>query len=483
MKILSGGALSIMQISRIVVLILLCFILVNSCSDIFHRPEPVTDSPLEVDNSHVEQDISPDIELSPIDIDIEVDEEIEEVENNNYLYESGLFEVGKDIPSGIYMLINDSTNDSRVSIKNEIGNNNAVSEKPKILVTARYMNEKRAFAKRDDYVESVTVSGGIPIMPDDDKLFGNALRNGDIRDVFTLAEKYDGLLLTGGGDVAAHFFGQEQHPAANPPDEKLDRVELALTRAFASVNKPVLGICRGMQVLNIALGGTLIQDIPALLQIPSEMHNDSDARHIVDIVPDTWLYRLFGAQIKVNSTHHQSVDEIAPGFIIAGKTDPVVEAIEYNNLLGVQFHPERLLDEGMLPLFEDFTMRCITVSDYVINRIFTTYTIIEVYDGQRIEVDGAKILNIDSTLQIITDLYKENGFYPEGMYLAGFHLPAGEYKLSVVEDSVFAYYAIYEYANQTQAISSLFTDITLNDEISINLGEGQFIKTKGMIMK
>ena len=170
----------------------------------------------------------------------------------------------------------------------------------------------------------------------------------------------DGLLLPGGGDMDPAFYGQERIPACGEPNLLRDAAEPKLLRAFLAADKPVLGICRGIQVMNVVLGGTLYQDIKPFEHVP---HNDHWAKvHTVTVRRGTLLSRLLGQDtVLVNSQHHQAADRIAPELEIAALSeDGIVEALEKPDAhfcLGVQWHPEhpsvsltqltRLLDEGL----------------------------------------------------------------------------------------------------------------------------------------
>jgi len=384
------------------------------------------------------------------------------------IYESGSYKVGTDIPAGIYMATNDGSSASRITVKDSPEPN---PEKPNIIITARYLSDRRAFADRAAYVESVRRGGGVPVMPNDDAELSRLLREGYTEYADLLAGRYDGLVLTGGGDVAAHFFNQEHHPASNPPDEILDVAELALTRAFIQAGKPVLGICRGMQVLNIAMGGELIQDIPALLDINVRIHNDSRARHTLNVRAGTWLYDMFGSQIETNSTHHQCVDGVAAGFTVVARFGPVIEAMERGNTLGVQFHPERMLGEGMAALFEDFIERC-SYEGFEVH-IFSGHMIVEIEEGQYIDVEGARLQNIENTSGMFDAVFETQGHYPEGMYWVGRHLPEGDYRLAVTDNAGFSSYAVYEGAAQE---SLLYSSAIPGYGKEITLKNGQFIK-------
>jgi len=229
-------------------------------------------------------------------------------------------------------------------------------ENPRIVVTTRYDSTRGRFLDRNSYTNSVIAAGGIPILPGDDVMIASAIRDGNIANADAIAEKYDGLVLTGGGDISARLFGQERHPASGNPDENRDIAEIALAQAFVNAGKPVLGINRGMQVLNVAMGGDLIQDIPDLLGIGSNIHSGNN-RHTIQIEPDTWLYDMYGSSLSTYSSHHQAIGRLADGFNTVASIGPVIEAIERGDILGVQFNPERLSDGGTL-IYSDFIRRC-----------------------------------------------------------------------------------------------------------------------------
>ena len=152
----------------------------------------------------------------------------------------------------------------------------------------------------------------------------------------------DALVLCGGGDLDPALFGQEDR-GSHPPNRERDRAELMLSEAYLTWGKPVLGICRGMQVLNVFLGGTLIQDLRPDWRALHQ--GEEDVYHIVQCRPGSLLERLLGPSPVVNSAHHQAVDRLGSGLLpTAWSPDGVVEGLEHTNLplVGVQFHPERL---------------------------------------------------------------------------------------------------------------------------------------------
>ena len=181
-------------------------------------------------------------------------------------------------------------------------------------------------------------------------------------------EGCDGLMLTGGPDVDPGEYGETSRHPSIEIDPARDRYELALARQALAHNMPVLAICRGAQVLNVAWGGTLLQDIPSALSgaLDHQHREPKDALvHDVAIEPRTVLWSILSPRlgdrhtIAVNSRHHQAVRSLAPGFIVsAAAPDGVIEAIEKPDLpfcVGVQWHPENFLTTGEFSaLFEGF---------------------------------------------------------------------------------------------------------------------------------
>jgi putative glutamine amidotransferase len=190
------------------------------------------------------------------------------------------------------------------------------------------------------YVRSVLAAGGVPIIlsPVLGPSFASRAMDG-----------VDGLLLTGGEDIHPALYGAELSPRCYPPSRERDLFELALFAAARQRERPVLGICRGIQLVNVAMGGTLYQDLPS--ERPSEIAHDAgsarDARtHAVRLAPGSRVAQALGAtDLQVNSFHHQAVDRLAPGLIATGwSEDGVIEAAEWTGgdwpALGVQWHPE-----------------------------------------------------------------------------------------------------------------------------------------------
>lgn len=167
-----------------------------------------------------------------------------------------------------------------------------------------------------------------------------------------LAEEYagrlDGVLLTGGVDMHPRHYGQAPRRHLGEVDEERDAFESALYRAARALGKPVLGICRGMQVMNVLEGGTLHQhlpDVPEAWADHAQVARSPTLGHEVRFVAGSRLGQAHGEVALLNSYHHQAVDELAPSLTItAYAPDGVVEGLEGDGLLGVQWHPEVLFE-------------------------------------------------------------------------------------------------------------------------------------------
>ena len=170
------------------------------------------------------------------------------------------------------------------------------------------------------------------------------LRPGAEARIPSLVREVQGWLFTGGDDIAPELYGEAPHPKLKQVNPARDRMDLLAARAVLAEGVPVLGVCLGAQLLNVAARGSLVQDIPA--QVTGAGKHDGGARHRVRVEPGTRLAGLVGdGEIEVNSYHHQSVARVGRGFrVVARAEDGVVEAIERGGgpfALGVQWHPER----------------------------------------------------------------------------------------------------------------------------------------------
>ena len=179
------------------------------------------------------------------------------------------------------------------------------------------------------YGEAIFNAGGIPIIayeqcPEE------------------LAELCDGLVLSGGADVDPDLYGEEVFNDTVKCDPIRTAFEVPLIRAFMAKGKPILGICRGSQILNCYLGGTMWQD---LLAQKGWIHMHGEMRHDIYTEPGSVLRQLFGPVVKSNSTHHQAVKDLAPGLRVTARSiEGIIEGYEHETLpiLATQFHPERL---------------------------------------------------------------------------------------------------------------------------------------------
>ncbi|MBI4735870.1 MAG: type 1 glutamine amidotransferase, partial [candidate division NC10 bacterium] len=220
--------------------------------------------------------------------------------------------------------------------------------RPRIGITSWLRDDsdrlERWAAVRATYTGAVRSAGGLPIIlpitDDDPELIADCLA------------AVDGLVFTGGGDVAPAYYGESADARCHEPDRERDRFEIQLARAALARRTPVLGICRGLQVLNVAAGGTLYQDIgcrPGTSPLHAARGEDRRTLiHAIRVLPGTRLHAIMGvAESRVTSTHHQFVKDLAPGFRATAECpeDGIVEGLEQPDhpfLVAVQWLPERM---------------------------------------------------------------------------------------------------------------------------------------------
>jgi putative glutamine amidotransferase len=203
------------------------------------------------------------------------------------------------------------------------------------------------YALTRKYAEGVRQAGGVPLI---------VPHNLDEDSLRVVLDRLDGIVLSGGGDIDPALFGEELHPATCEIEPDRDRAELTLARRVVERDLPFLGICRGIQVLNVALGGSLVQDIPS--QVPEALPHSFDRKttprgylaHAVKIDPSSQLARIMQLEAaQTNSWHHQSIKRPADGLrVTAVAPDGVIEAVEVPErrfAIAVQWHPEWLFEE------------------------------------------------------------------------------------------------------------------------------------------
>ena len=216
----------------------------------------------------------------------------------------------------------------------------------------------------DDYINAVLHSGGMPfIVPPctDDSM------------LYALLKRADGLVLTGGCDVEPSRYGQKTAPWCGLIDQGRDHQEYCLVRAALEMNLPVMCICRGIQVLNCALGGTLYQDIHQ--EKPGTLKHDAYEErylkvHEISVLPGSFLHRSMGEKASVNSCHHQAIHSLGYGLTVSATApDGIIEGVEMANrpVFGVQWHPERLYESTSenRHLFESFIALCVPDGEHL----------------------------------------------------------------------------------------------------------------------
>lgn len=228
-----------------------------------------------------------------------------------------------------------------------------------VSATSDFQNGPHRVRLNNAYIAALESAGLVPIVVP--PLAGE-------ESVGVILDRVDGVLLTGGEDVEPSLYGQPRSAECGTSNLERDRTEIALVKSARERRIPLLAICRGPQLLNVALGGTLIQDIPSEVPnaLPHEMRADRSARvHDVTIDEGSLIADAIGAtQITVNSLHHQSVRDVAPSLKVTARApDGIIEALESKTddwwVMAVQWHPEEMndspepWDRGLFKAFAD----------------------------------------------------------------------------------------------------------------------------------
>ena len=234
-------------------------------------------------------------------------------------------------------------------------------KKPLIGLTPAHDTKNDDINMRPTYLGAIKAAGAIPVV---------LPLEASAEDLQQLVDTLDGFLFTGGPDLHPFLYGEETYINCGEVSAKRDTLEMALLPLVIKAKKPVLGICRGIQSLNIGLGGTVYQDVPSQFTRDYQLvHRQPSCydipSHTVNITPGTRLADICGEPvIQVNTMHHQAVKTLAPGCIVCGvASDGLIEAIEmpdYPYLIGVQWHPEYLWPQNQAAanLFRSFVDAC-----------------------------------------------------------------------------------------------------------------------------
>lgn len=219
----------------------------------------------------------------------------------------------------------------------------AEARRPRILVPARFSASASALryaaeVTSRNLVEAVWAAGGEPLMVHPHAPGGRA----DDAEVAARLEVADGVLLPGGGDLAAHWFGQEPHATLYDVDDEQDAFDLAVARVCLDRGIPLLAVCRGLQVVNAVLGGTVVQDMD---EAYGELRHHRHRRHCITTEAGTLLNKVVGEEVDVSCYHHQCLATLGEGMeVVARAEEGVVEGVEIPAapgwFLGVQWHPE-----------------------------------------------------------------------------------------------------------------------------------------------
>ena len=234
-----------------------------------------------------------------------------------------------------------------------------MKKRPIIGISCNYTKDTRQISLKDTYVHAIMNAGGLPLL---------LPLTADEQTADLLLDQLDGLLLSGGGDILPARYGEETLPVCGPICEERDVFELMITKKALERRMPIFGICRGIQVLAVAMGGSLFQDIESQLGLPKEKHKQEppydDTVHTVRFKEGGLFERITQTPLMpTNSMHHQAIKEAGSRLKIEGITmDGIIEAVsavDNDAVIGVEFHPECLAH------YSDFASR---IFDYFISK-------------------------------------------------------------------------------------------------------------------
>lgn len=233
--------------------------------------------------------------------------------------------------------------------------------KPIIGITPYMGVKETSYTISPDNIKAIMKAGGMPV------ILPYLTEESDAKQI---SNSIDGLYMTGGDDIDPTLFGEEPHQNLGPIIPARDVFEINLTKEMLRQRKPILGVCRGCQILNITVGGDMYQDIYAqhegqLLQ-HAQHAPTSHGSHFVNVLDGSLLHQLTGrSQLRVNSRHHQANRNITESFQVSGTAnDGIIEAIESKEhpfVLGLQWHPESMIsveDEASIKIFQGFVQSC-----------------------------------------------------------------------------------------------------------------------------
>lgn len=234
-------------------------------------------------------------------------------------------------------------------------------KKPLIGVLPLYDKGKESYWMLPGYMKGIEEAGGIPIM---------LPLTSDLEVILTIANTFDGFLFTGGHDINPEAYGEQVEAACGELSDERDLMETLLFKQVIELDKPVFGICRGLQLFNVLLGGTLYQDLPTQRRTGSKVEHKQEPPytkpvHSVYIEEGNQLYKMINTDsLKVNSYHHQGIKKLSEHLLaVAIAEDGLIEAVimpEKKFILAVQWHPEFTYktDDYSFKLFVEFVRAC-----------------------------------------------------------------------------------------------------------------------------